>query len=91
MTTMISQALATDGTWTAIASGPIANILLTGSAGGWEIIVATSLPAPATTGMPVQSLDGAWSSSALESNENVYARSFGGSGPRALLIRGMKN
>lgn len=91
MTIMISQALTTDGAWTLISAGPIANILLTGSAGSWEIIVATSLPVPATTGMPVQSLDGAWSSSVLASNENVYARSFGGSGPRALLIRGMKN
>ena len=91
MTTMISQALATDGTWTAVANGPIVNILLTGSAGNWEIIVATSLPDPTASGMPVTSLDGAWSSSVLASNENVYARSFGGSGPRALLIRGMKN
>lgn len=91
MTTMISQTLGTDGTWTPIANGPIANILLTGSPGGWEVIVATSLPDAGVGGMPVTSLDGAWSSNILASNENVYARSFGGFGPRALLIRGMKN
>ena len=60
MTTMISQILLTNGAWTEVAVGPVANILLSGPPGGWAVYVATTAPGGEASGMPVTSLDGAW-------------------------------
>lgn len=91
MSTMISQALNIDGTWTVIASGPVANVLIAGPASGWELYIGSSLPAPATTGLPVTAIDGAWSSSALAAGDNIYARPFGRLASGTVNIRGIKN
>lgn len=91
MSTMISQTLNTDGSWTLIAEGPIANILLTGVSNGWEVIVADSPPGPTDQGMPITSIDGAWGSTALDETDNVYGRPFGQRSRAPLVIKGMMN
>lgn len=91
MTIMISQALTTDGAWTLISAGPIANILISGPANGWSVCVAASQPNANVGGMPITSPDGAWSSSVLAAGEGVYARPFGQYAGRAIVISGMKN
>jgi len=91
MSTMISQPLMTNGAWTEIAVGPIADILLVGPSGGWAVYVASMAPDVNAVGMPITAIDGAWSASALEPNENVFARPFGSYAGRAITISGMKN
>lgn len=91
MSTMIAQALATDGSWTLIAAGPIANILIAGPSAGYEIYIGSSLPANGTSGMPLTSLDGSWSASVLAAGDNVYARPFGAFNGRTMSISGIKN
>ncbi len=91
MTTMISKTLLTNGAWTEIAVGPIANILLVGPSSGWAVFVAATAPGVGDAGMPVTAIDGAWSSSVLGSNESVFARPFGQFADRAVSVSGMKN
>ena len=91
MTTMISQVLMTNGAWTEIAVGPIANILIAGPANGWEVYIDTTAPGVEDVGMPVTSSDGAWTSSVLAAGESVFARPFGSRQQSALTISGMFN
>lgn len=91
MTTMISQPLATNGAWTQVAVGPIANILLVGPPGGWAIRIDTTAPTIEETGMPVTSVDGSWSSSVLDADESVFARPFGARQGVAMTLSGMFN
>lgn len=89
MTTMIRQTLATDGTWTAIAVAPIADIKAVSIPGGWEVYLGISLPAPSAFGMPVTSPDGMFAATALTASDNVYARPFGRAASSALVVSGM--
>lgn len=90
MTTMIDQTLLTDGSWTEIAAGPIANILLAGPSRGWEIFVGAA-PTTGDSGMPVTSPDGSWGSSVLDASDAVYARPFGAFSTAPIVLSGMRN
>lgn len=88
---MIDQALATDGSWTLIAEGPIANILLAAGSSGWEIYIGPNQPTPETSGLPISAFDGSFSASALDEGSNVYARSFGRLAGATMSLRGVYN
>lgn len=88
MTAMISQALATDGTWTLVANSPIATVLVTGLANEWDVLIAASQPGQAVNGMRVGG-DGTFTASALANGENVYARPAGNRAGRAMTVTGM--
>lgn len=90
MTIMINEKISSDE-WTEIASAPIANILLSGPVGGWKVYVASGMPFGPEVGMPVNATDGAWGSSVLGENENVYVRATSMYSGPAIEISGMMN
>lgn len=88
---MVSQELNVSG-WTAIATGPITNILLQGLPTGWSVAVGSSAPAPSALGLPVTSVDGSWSSNVLAAGDNVYGKPWGRQeGIAGQTITGMRN
>lgn len=91
MTIMINKPLTEGSSWTEVATGPIANVLLVGPVGGWEIYVTPNQPTSNDEGMPVTSSDGAWASSVLGAGESVYARPTFPYNSHEISIKGMMN
>lgn len=75
--------------WTKIASAPISNILLSGPVSGYKIYVANGTPYGPEVGMTINALDGAWGSSILLADENVYVRATAMYSATGVAIEGM--
>lgn len=75
MSTMIRQQLLAYPLWTQITVDSIAQILLVGPAGGYEVAIAALNPDVDDSGIPI--IDGKFEWSAFDANEDVWARPFG--------------
>lgn len=74
MSTTTKVTLATTGAWVAVST-QVSALLVVGPPSRYEVILsAAGLPAPATPGLPVTAIDGAFGTSAMATGDVLYAR-----------------